>query len=411
MDSAEQSPGVCGKGKTAEYMTRKILIFSLAYYPKHVGGAEVAIKELTDRIRDVEFHLITLRFEDDEVREEKIGNVWVNRVGFGSTYISKMLFVPLAALKARQLNRAHHFDALWVVMVYMLLPVALARLLGVRIPYVLSLQDGDPYECVFGSWYIFPFLPILDWGIRHAVVVQAISHFLAEWPKRRGRQTPIEIIPNGASAESLKEYSQTELEPFARAVQKKTGDVILLSVARLVHQKAIDVVIRALALLPAHVRLVHVGGGPDKPKLQTLAKELDVSARVTFVGHVDRTMTAKYRKISDIFVLPSRSEGQGIALVSSMLARLPIIATQEGGIADFLFDTKRNPDKETTGWAVDRDSPEQVAEAVKDILAHPERVKRVTDTAYALAFEKYNWDTIAHDMRNKVFSRIQTLHT
>ena len=52
---------------------KRILIFSLAYYP-HVGGAEVAIKEITDRIGDIEWHLLTLRFDAQESAEEKIGN-------------------------------------------------------------------------------------------------------------------------------------------------------------------------------------------------------------------------------------------------------------------------------------------------------------------------------------------------
>jgi glycosyltransferase involved in cell wall biosynthesis len=86
-----------------------------------------------------------------------------------------------------------------------------------------------------------------------------------------------------------------------------------------------------------------------------------------------------------------------------MLAGMPVVATQEGGIADFLFDRKKNPEKETTGWAVDVDSPAQIADAVKDILAHPEQTKKVVKAAKKMVEEKYNWDTIAQDMRTKVF--------
>ena len=56
-----------------------------------------------------------------------------------------------------------------------------------------------------------------------------------------------------------------------------------------------------------------------------------------------------------------------------------------------------------TGWAVDTDSPEQVAEAVKDIMENPEKVRAVTATAHALAVEKYDWNTVAKDMREKIF--------
>ena len=55
---------------------KKVLIFSLAYHP-HVGGAEVALKEITDRITDVEFHMLTRRIRG-EAREERIGNVLVH---------------------------------------------------------------------------------------------------------------------------------------------------------------------------------------------------------------------------------------------------------------------------------------------------------------------------------------------
>jgi glycosyltransferase involved in cell wall biosynthesis len=94
----------------------------------------------------------------------------------------------------------------------------------------------------------------------------------------------------------------------------------------------------------------------------------------------------------------------GNSFVEAFAAGIPVIATQEGGIADFLFDAKRNPDRETTGWAVDKDSPEDIAKAVKNILAHPDAVARVTATAKALAFSDYDWDTIARAMREEVFS-------
>jgi hypothetical protein len=58
-------------------MAKKILIFSLDYYPGEVGGAEVAIKEITDRISPdaIEFHLVTLHYDKSMAKEGQIGNV------------------------------------------------------------------------------------------------------------------------------------------------------------------------------------------------------------------------------------------------------------------------------------------------------------------------------------------------
>jgi glycosyltransferase involved in cell wall biosynthesis len=89
-----------------------------------------------------------------------------------------------------------------------------------------------------------------------------------------------------------------------------------------------------------------------------------------------------------------------------MACRMPVVATQVGGIADFLFDAKRNPGKGTTGWAVDVDSPEDIAEVVKEILANPETVKAVTERARKMVEEEYDWDIVARRMKERVFNRI-----
>ncbi len=388
---------------------KKILIFSLAYYPNYVSGAEAAIKEITDRIdpADIEFHLITLLFDITQVKEEKIGNVTVHRIGFGSFYLSKILFIPYAAWKARALHRRHHFNALWSMMTYMLLPVVLLRLLGVRIPHILTLQDGDPYEKVFKRWFILPLAPLLDYGFRTASVIQAISVFLAEWPRKRGYTGPIELIYNGANPRDIKDaISPQEVEELKRKLGKNPGDIFLVNTSRLVHQKAFDDIIRALVKLPAHIKLLAVGGGEEEGALKKLAEDLGVANRVIFAGKVDRSVVTLYRRASDIFVAPSRSEGLGNAFLSSLASRLPLVATQVGGMADYVFDEKHNPGRQPTAWVVDPDSPDQIAEKVKEIIAHPDKARAISVFARAMVEEKYDWDNITRDMRQKVFGKI-----
>ncbi len=385
---------------------KRVLIFSLAYYPHHVSGAEVAIKEITDRIdpSEIIFDLVTLSFDSTLPSEEQVGRVRVHRVGSGGSYLSKLLFIPRAAQKARELHAQHPFDAVWAMMTYMLFPTLVARALGVRVPYLLTLQDGDPYEKVFERWFIRPLGPLLNRGFRGATVIQAISKYLATWPSKRGYRGPVEVIPNGFSQESLQSYEASDLDALKREVGKTADTTLVVTISRLVHQKGIDTVIRALALLPASTRLAVVGGGPDRTMLEQLASRLGVADRVYFAGQVDRTMTAKYRNIADIFVSPSRSEGQGIAFVSTMAAGVPVVATQVGGLADFIFDAKRDPTKPTTAWAVDPDSPEQIAGAVKEILANPARAQEVALTAKRYVLEHYDWDVIARDMRSRAFA-------
>ena len=388
---------------------KRILIFSLAYYPNFVSGAEAAIKEITDRIDPsyIEFHMVTLLFDRAAPRNERIGNVYVHRVGFGDAYLSKILFIPLAAFKARSLDRTLHIDAVWSMMTYMLFPAVLARTIGVRTPRVLTLQDGDSYEKVFERWFIRPIIPLLDYGFRTTSIVQTISIFLAQWPKKRGYQGPIELIYNGANPRDIKDaVSMTEVEEMKKKLGKKPSDVFLVNTSRLVHQKAFDDTIRALAKLPHNIKLLVVGSGSDEAMLKKLAAELVVSDRVIFTGQVDRRVVTLYRRAADIFVAPSRSEGLGNAFISALASRLPLIATQVGGMADYVFDEKHNPDKKPTAWVVDPDSPEQIAAKVQEILTNPEKAKQISAHARKMVEEKYDWDNIAKQMRERVFARV-----
>jgi glycosyltransferase involved in cell wall biosynthesis len=370
---------------------KRILIFSLAYYP-HVGGAEVAIKEITDRVADIQFDMVTLRMSATDAVTEKVGNVTVYRVApFGVGYISKALYPVAAALKARQLHTEHYYSGFWAMMGYMVFPIVLLRMLGIRVPYAITLQEGDTFEHVFRRLHILPVLPLMRYGFRHATVVQTISHFLATWARSIGYPREPVVIPNGVNAAAFTG------EPIPH-----TG-TILITTSRLVHKNATDDVVRALALLPG-VRFKVIGVGPDEALLKALAVSLGVEKRVEFAGFVKNERLPQELHVADIFIRPSRSEGFGISFVEAFAAGIPVIATQEGGIADFLFDAKRNPDKETTGWAVDKNSPDQIAEAVKDILAHPDQVKKVVATAKKMVTEKYDWNLIAKKMRDKVFA-------
>ncbi|RJQ34708.1 glycosyltransferase family 1 protein [Candidatus Parcubacteria bacterium] len=385
-------------------MPKKVLIFSLAYFPKFVGGAEVAVKEITERISDIEWHMVTLRFDRAAPDIEKIGNVTVHRVGSRGSYLSKMIFLPLAALKARRLHREKSFDAAWAMMSYMLLPLIFARL---RLPYVLTLQEGDTEHHMFGRLRILPFLPFINYGFRHASIVQAISTYLGTWARRRGFKGPLEIIPNGVDVPRFSEtYPPRVIDEVKDELGKRMGDVFLVTTSRLVHKNALDVCLTALTMLPEHVRFVVIGTGPLESDLKLKTRNLKLESRVQFIGHIGHEELPKYLKACDIFVRPSRSEGMGNSFIEAMAAGLPVVATQEGGIADFLFDEKRNPDREITGFAVDKDSSEEIALQVKNIMEHPEKTRAVVATARAMVLEKYDWDILAKDMREKVFGRV-----
>lgn len=399
---------------------KKILIFSLAYHP-YVGGAEVAVKEITDRNQDIEFHMITTRNDSALPKEEKIGNILVHRIGLAKKSptsadlvqfplsLNKPLFQFYAVWKALWLHRAHRYSAVWGIMAHSAgVPSALFKTFVPSVPFILTLQEGDPIEHIEKT--MRPVWPLFVRAFTKADVVQSISTFLVSWAKRRGAKNTV-IIPNGVDVDKFSTVPNVDtLEVCRQKLGKKEGNIFLITTSRLVHKNGVDTVIEALALLAPEVKdNVHFaifGTGTEEAKLKALAKERGVSESVHFFGHVEQSTLPALLYASDIFIRPSRSEGMGNSFIEAMATGIPVIATQEGGIADFLFDAERNPDKESTGFAVDKNSPKQIKEKIEYILSHQEEVARTVATAKKMVSEKYDWNTVARDMNEKVFAQV-----
>lgn len=398
---------------------KKVLIFSLNYYPRFIGGAEVAIKEITDRIspEEVEFHMVTLRFDSELPKVERIGNVTVHRIGLARKnpdiadlrkfplHLNKHLYQLLAAYTGLRLHRTYRFDGIWAMMAHACaIPAGIFKKLHSEVAYLLTLQEGDPPEYIERT--MKPAWPLFRQGFTSADALQPISNFLKEWGQRMGFRGEARVIPNAVdTAHFAVTFSAEEIAVEKSRLGKKEGDVFMVTTSRLVRKNAVDDVIRALPLLPRNVFFLIYGIGPDEEELRTLASELDVEKRARFMGQIGHPDMPRMLAACDIFIRPSRSEGMGNSFVEAFAASLPVIATQEGGIADFLFDENRNPGQGTTGWAVDADSPEQIATAVKGIMANPEKVAAVTRRAKELALSRYDWNLIAQDMRD-LFDRL-----
>ncbi|MBP6946341.1 MAG: hypothetical protein KBB46_03565, partial [Candidatus Pacebacteria bacterium] len=167
---------------------KRVLIFSLAYYPKYIGGAEVAIKEITDRVAhtDIEFHMVTLRFDSALPKVEQVGNVLVHRIGFVTSSpsmadlkkfplaLNKFLFQGLAPFYALGLHKKYHYDGVWGMMAHSVgIAVGIFKLLKPRVNYVLTLQEGDPPKYI--ERLAWPAWPFFKYAFTGADRVQVIS--------------------------------------------------------------------------------------------------------------------------------------------------------------------------------------------------------------------------------------------
>lgn len=170
------------------------------------------------------------------------------------------------------------------------------------------------------------------------------------------------------------------------------GGFRLLSVGRLVARKGFAGAIEALALLRERgrdVSLAIVGDGPERGRLEDLAKAKGVADRVTFTGKVpDEDLPALYA-LCDAFVMAPRSvgadvEGFGIVYLEANLMAKPVIGSRAGGVPDAVVDGK-------TGLLVDPGDPEAIAKAVVSLMDDPALWERLGHDGRTRVIEEFNW--------------------
>ena len=371
-------------------MTKKILIFSVAFRP-FIGGAEIAVEEITKRLttRGFSFDLLTVNLDGRQKRVEMLGSVRVFRIGKGT--LGKFLFPLRAFLAARKLYRENRYDAIWAIMAnYAGFAALFFKIFHPAMPFVLTLQEGDPIpEIKRKVWFVYPLFKMI---FRRADKVTAISNYLAKWGREMGAKN-VAIIPNGVDIKNF----QFLISNFQREEKRKElgfdkDDVMLITTGRLVKKNGVGDIITALKFLPENVKLLIVGAGELENVLGLQVISYKLQNRVQFVGFVEPKKLPGYLWVSDIFVRPSLSEGLGNSFLEAMAAGLPIIGTPVGGIPDFLKDGE-------TGLFCKPNNSKSIAEKVKLLLADNSLRQKIIANAQKLVAEKYDWNLIAEKMR------------
>ncbi len=363
---------------------KRILIFSTAYDP-FIGGAEVALKEITKRITDMSFVMITARLRKDLPVRETIGAIDVHRIGRGNGFDKYRLILNGPAYA----ERLGAYDTVWAMMAsYAGFAALRYKKRRPQVPYLLTLQEGDSrfdiYKHVWWCWWYFKQI------FHRADRIQAISSYLAAWAKTLGATCPIGVVPNGVAVERFAAPTQSDVRTL---LALPTAVRVVVTVSRLVPKNGVSALVSAMVFLPGDVHLVIVGSGQEEHRISSFIREKKLSDRVHLVGEVMNDHLPQYLHRADVFCRPSRTEGLGIAFLEAMAAGVPIVAPPVGGIPEFLTDGD-------TGLFCRVDDPKDIAEKIERILTDAPLRERLQKNGLLLVKEKYQWDFIAQKMKH-----------
>jgi L-malate glycosyltransferase len=183
-------------------------------------------------------------------------------------------------------------------------------------------------------------------------------------------------------------YNGLDLADWSTASRQVNaqGKVIVTTVGNIRRVKGHDVFIKAAAAIVQHLPGISfsIAGDVLEPdyfqELQALVRDLNLSNCFHFVGGV--TDLREHLSSSDIFVLPSRSEGFSNAIVEAMAASLPVVATNVGGNAEAVEDG-------VSGFIVPSDDPEAMAAAITRLISDPLQAWAMGKAGRNLVMEKF----------------------
>lgn len=215
----------------------------------------------------------------------------------------------------------------------------------------------------------------------------------------------IAVIPNGVPIGAFDPAAR----PAARAALGANGEeALIVHVGRLSPVKNQRLAIEALSLLDAPARLVLIGAGPERDRLESLARERGVAERTSFLGY--RSDAAALIAGADVALVTSRNEAMPLAIIEALLARAPVVSTPWLGASEMLGDG-------AFGLVTADFEPRSVAAAIRSVLDEPgmarERAERGaafarTEHDIAATARRYEALYRAINARSRVASAVMT---
>lgn len=172
------------------------------------------------------------------------------------------------------------------------------------------------------------------------------------------------------------------------------GEPLVLAIGRLSSEKAHIDLLNAFRHLQSNnpelnAKLLIVGDGPEREKLEAAARSLGIDERVHFAGQMSDVKP--YYAAADLLVLPSHSEGSPYVLLEAMAAGLAIVATGVGGVPEVVQDG-------VSALLVPPRDAQKMAEAIARVLKDAELTRKLTTNASALIMTRYSPETYVRSL-------------
>ncbi|WP_448852352.1 glycosyltransferase family 4 protein [Corynebacterium sp. 335C] len=216
-----------------------------------------------------------------------------------------------------------------------------------------------------------------------------------------GPRTAFERLPSGVDAELFRP------DPGGRAMIRarhgvSDGEKLIVCISRLVARKGQDQLIRALPRIlrdAPDARLLIVGSGPGRARLERLARASSAADRIIFAGAVPYEELRAHYCAADCFAMPARTrgggldvEGLGIVYLEAQACGVPVVAGDSGGAPETVVDG-------VTGHVAPGHDARAIGDAVARILADPAAARAMGEAGRRHVLDHWTWEAMGSRLR------------
>jgi N-acetyl-alpha-D-glucosaminyl L-malate synthase BshA len=354
----------------------KIIILTIAFPPKWLGGVEIASCNLARVLAKNGHEVHVLTSHDAGIAVESRENGFcVHRIKFPRIWIGWFF---IFAFEAMILCKRIKPDLIHAQTIQMGFCALIAKKLF-KIPFLVYGHGFD----VYFDWNFKGF--ISKSAIKNADAAVALTNEMKlEMQKMHPRE--ISIIPNGVDLDKFRDLSK---EDARKGLGYAADEKIIIYVGRLHPVKGLDYLIEAFKMVEKKIKrakLVIIGQGNQKGYLASLAKSFNLEDNIIFRGEIANNEVPRHLVASDVFVLPSLSESFGIANIEAMAAGLPVVATKVRGMAEIIKDGEN-------GFLVEPKEPEQISEKIILLLENAALSDNISRNNRNKA-KDYSWEMV-----------------
>ncbi len=242
---------------------------------------------------------------------------------------------------------------------------------GIKIPVITTLHGTD--ITLVGK---DPSLStVVEFSINNSDAVTAVSEYLRQATYDNFKiTTEIDVVYNFIDTDR---FYRKNMDHFKMAISPN-GEKIITHISNFRTVKraedALYTFAQIIKVIPS--RLLMIGDGPERPRLEKLCRELDLCQEIRFLGK--QGAVEELLSISDLFLLPSSNESFGLVALEAMALHVPVVSTNAGGIPEVNIHGE-------SGYVTEIGDVDAMAHYAIQILGDPVKHQAFRDRAFELA--------------------------